>query len=50
MSRQLDAGRYTFFHNKPQHPGWVASMTYHTIRIFVRGGSVRYAIENKETP
>ena len=49
LARALDAGQYVYFHNKPQHPGWVASMQYNAIRIYVTRGSCRYAIPNEES-
>ena len=44
LSAHLDAGRYVYWNHKPQHPSWLASMTYHTLRGAVRKGILRIAI------
>ena len=44
LSAHLDSGRYVYWNHKPQHPAWLASMTYHTLRGAVRKGILRIAI------
>lgn len=47
-ARYIESGRWLYLRDKVQHPSWLRSMTLHTIGIYVKGGSCRLAVENKE--
>ena len=38
------AGRSLFLHNKVENAAWLVNMNLRTINLFVRGGSLSYAI------
>ncbi len=44
LASALEAGRWVFINHKPYHPGWLVSMTYHSLRLYVRAGRVRVAV------
>lgn len=47
LVKELDAGRWIYWNHKPQHPGWIISMTYRTLRQAVAVGMLRKTKENK---
>lgn len=48
LIEELFAGRYVYLRDTPKHPSVIRSMTLHTIEIFIRGGSFKYAIINED--
>jgi hypothetical protein len=48
LAKEIDAGRIVYLRHKPQNPGWLRSMTYHSLQWFVHGGSAFKALENKK--
>jgi len=47
LIQEIHAGRYIYIRGKVQHPGWVSSMQFRTVFLYVRGGSVRFALKNE---
>lgn len=45
---ELNADRYVYLREIPKHPSVIISMTLRTIQIFLRGGSLKYALLNKD--
>ena len=45
--RWLEAGRYFFEGDKPQHPGWVLSWRLAYFRAVVMSGHLRRAVETQ---
>ena len=46
LVRELEARRYVFLENKPLHPGWSRSMTFHTLSLLAgKHGRFYKAIE-----
>jgi len=41
-------GEYLFMREKPIHPGWIQSMTFRTIWLFLKSNKLRKAIKIKE--
>lgn len=50
VERAIWQGQYLYFHAKPLHPGWVASMQFRTIQTFLRSGWIRHANKQAESP
>lgn len=48
LVRLIQANRWVFWGKAPKHPGFLLSMTLHTLASGVRGGLVSYAIDKKE--
>lgn len=49
LSEHLDAGGFTYLErmNRPLHPGWVTSMSWLSLGIFVGRKQAFKALENK---
>ncbi len=45
---QIADGRYVYWADKPQHPGWMGSMQINCIIWGARTGLIREAIVNEE--
>lgn len=48
FSEHTDQGGWTYFRNKPLHPGWITGMPFRTLKKLVKGQSLRKAIPAKE--
>lgn len=48
LDRELDRGNYVWLSHKPQHPAWVQSMTWRSLKQYVQSGLARVAVKNNK--
>ena len=48
LDRAIERGEYVFWNHKPQHPAFIVSMKFKTVRDGLRAGVLFYAVPNTQ--